>query len=417
MELIEILRMVNFTVAVLFTLCYAYQFLYLPIPMLKRDKPHRPVQYHNYAVLISARNEEAVLGHLLQSLRRQDYPEEYMTIFVVADNCSDTTAQVARQHGAVVYERFDHNHVGKGYALNYLLRQISRDYGPVFDGYFVFDADNLLQPDYITQMNRTFCDGYGIVTSYRNSKNFGDNWISAGYALWFLREAEQLNHARMLLGTSCAVSGTGFLFSRQVLEYHGGWNFFLLTEDIEFTIASVLAGYTVGYCKDAMLFDEQPMTFRQSWRQRMRWAKGYLQVFRVYGGELLTGIFRGKGFACFDMAMAIMPAIALTVVALIANLGTAALCILAGQSLIPALWSVGEMLCNTYLLLLLVGSAATVTQWNQIRASTGKKILYTLTFPIFMMTYIPISFSALFCKVEWKPIEHKRAMSLAELQK
>lgn len=417
MELIEILRMVNFTVAVLFTLCYAYQFLYLPIPMLKRDKPHRPVQYHNYAVLISARNEEAVLGHLLQSLRRQNYPEEYMTVFVVADNCSDTTAQVARQHGAVVYERFDHNHVGKGYALNYLLRQISRDYGPVFDGYFVFDADNLLQPDYIAQMNRTFCDGYGIVTSYRNSKNFGDNWISAGYALWFLREAEQLNHARMLLGTSCAVSGTGFLFSRQVLEYHGGWNFFLLTEDIEFTIASVLAGYTVGYCKDAMLFDEQPVTFRQSWRQRMRWAKGYLQVFRVYGGELLTGIFRGKGFVCFDMAMAIMPAIALTVVALIANLGTAALCILAGQSLIPALWSVGEMLCNTYLLLLLVGSVATVTQWNQIRASTGKKILYTLTFPIFMMTYIPISFSALFCKVEWKPIEHKRAMSLAELQK
>lgn len=417
MELIEILRMVNFTVAVLFTLCYAYQFLYLPIPMLKQDKTHRPVQYHNYAVLISARNEEAVLGHLLQSLRRQDYPEEYMTIFVVADNCSDTTAQVARQHGAVVYERFDHNHVGKGYALNYLLRQISRDYGPVFDGYFVFDADNLLQPDYIAQMNRTFCDGYGIVTSYRNSKNFGDNWISAGYALWFLREAEQLNHARMLLGTSCAVSGTGFLFSRQVLEYHGGWNFFLLTEDIEFTIASVLAGYTVGYCKDAMLFDEQPVTFRQSWRQRMRWAKGYLQVFRVYGGELLSGIFRGKGFACFDMAMAIMPAIALTVVALIANLGTAALCILAGQSLIPALWSVGEMLCNTYFLLLLVGSVATVTQWNQIRASTGKKILYTLTFPIFMMTYIPISFSALFCKVEWKPIEHKRAMSLAELQK
>lgn len=417
MELIEILRMVNFTVAVLFTLCYAYQFLYLPIPMLKQDKPHRPVQYHNYAVLISARNEEAVLGHLLQSLRRQDYPEEYMTIFVVADNCSDTTAQVARQHGAVVYERFDHNHVGKGYALNYLLRQISRDYGPVFDGYFVFDADNLLQQDYIAQMNRTFCDGYGIVTSYRNSKNFGDNWISAGYALWFLREAEQLNHARMLLGTSCAVSGTGFLFSRQVLEYHGGWNFFLLTEDIEFTIASVLAGYTVGYCKDAMLFDEQPVTFRQSWRQRMRWAKGYLQVFRVYGGELLTGIFRGKGFARFDMAMAIMPAIALTVVALIANLGTAALCILAGQSLIPALWSVGEMLCNTYLLLLLVGSVATATQWNQIRASTGKKILYTLTFPIFMMTYIPISFSALFCKVEWKPIEHKRAMSLAELQK
>ncbi len=415
MQLIEILRMVNFTVAVLFTLCYAYQFLYMPVPLLLRDKPHRPLRENSFAVLISARNEETVIGHLLESLNRQDYPSERLTVFVVADNCTDATAQLARDHGAVVYERFDRQHVGKGYALNYLLRCIRRDYGMAFDGFFVFDADNLLQPDYISRMNRTFCDGYGIVTSYRNSKNFGDNWISAGYALWFLREAEQLNHARMLLGTSCAVSGTGFLFSRQVLEHHGGWNFFLLTEDIEFTIASVLAGYTVGYCKDAVLFDEQPVTFRQSWRQRMRWAKGYLQVFRVYGGRLLAGIFRGKGFACFDMAMAIMPAIALTVTALIANLGAGVLCLLAGQSLLPALSSVGEMLLSTYLMMLLVGSVATATQWKQIRTTTAKKLLYTLTFPLFMMTYIPISFSALFCKVEWKPIEHKRAMSLTEL--
>lgn len=415
MEWIEILRMINFTIAVLFTLCYAYQFLYMPVPLLKKDKPHRQIAYHNYAILISARNEASVIGYLLETLNRQTYPSDLMTVFVVADNCTDRTAQIARTHGAVVYERFDKKRVGKGFALHDLLQWIRRDYGREFDGFFVFDADNLLQPDYIAQMNRTFCDGYGIVTSYRNSKNFEDNWISAGYALWFLREAEQLNHARMLLGTSCAVSGTGFLFSRQVLEHHGGWNFFLLTEDIEFTIASILEGYTVGYCKDAVLFDEQPVTFRQSWRQRMRWAKGYLQVFRVYGGRLLAGIFQGRGFACFDMAMAIMPAIALTAIAMISNLTAGALCLLAGQSLVPALWSIAEMLCNTYLLMLLVGAVATATQWKQIRASTGKKLWYTLTFPLFMMTYIPISFSALFCKVEWKPIEHKRAISLAEL--
>ena len=417
METMELLKLINFSVAVLFAVCYAYQFFYMPVPLWRKDKPHAPVSYHRYAVLVCARNEESVIGHLLDSLRRQDYPSDLFTVFVAADNCTDGTAQAARDHGAVVYERFDRQRVGKGYALDFLLRKIQRDYGSQFDGFFVFDADNLLQPDYITQMNRTFCDGYGIVTSYRNSKNFGDNWISAGYALWFLREAEQLNHARMLLGTSCAVSGTGFLFSRQVLEHHGGWKFFLLTEDIEFTIASVLDGYTVGYCKDAMLFDEQPVTFRQSWRQRMRWARGYLQVFRVYGARLLGGIFRGKGFACFDMSMAILPAIVLTLLGMTVNLAVAALCILSGQSLLPALWSVAEMLGNTYLLMLLVGSVATVTQWDQIRATTAKKLLYTLTFPLFMMTYIPISFCALFCKVQWKPIEHRRAMSLAELKK
>ena len=417
MELVEILRLVNFGVAVLFTLCYAYQFFYLPVPLVKKDRSHGPVEYRRYAVLISARNEEAVIGHLLASLRDQDYPADLLTVFVVADNCTDHTAQAARDQGAVVYERFHSGQVGKGYALDFLLRQIRRDYGRQFDGFFVFDADNLLKPDYISQMNRTFCDGYGIVTSYRNSKNYGDNWISARYALWFSREAEFLNHARMLLGTSCAVSGTGFLFSRQVLEHHGGWPFHLLTEDIEFTVASIVDGYRVGYCREAVLFDEQPVTLRQSWRQRMRWAKGYLQVFRAYGGRLLRGIFRRNGFACFDMAMAIMPAITLTILSIAVNVAAAAACILSGQDVLAALWSVAEMLLNSYLLMLFLGAVTTATQWKQIHAAAGKKILYTFTFPLFMLTYIPISFAALFCKVEWKPIEHKRAMSLAELGK
>ena len=417
MELVDVLRWLNFSIALLFTLCYAYQFFYLAVPLVKRDKPHRPVTYHRFAVLISARNEEAVLGHLLDSIRAQDYPSDLITTFVVADNCTDATAQVARAHGAVVYERFNRSQVGKGYALDFLLQRIHRDYGSCFDGFFVFDADNLLQPDYITQMNRTFSDGYSIVTSYRNSKNFGSNWISAGYGLWFLREAEFLNHARSLLGTSCAVSGTGFLFHRNVLTGLGGWRFYLLTEDIEFTIASILSGYRVGYCKDAVLFDEQPVTFRQSWRQRLRWAKGYLQVFRAYGLQLVKGIFREGGFACFDMTMAIMPAIALTVLGMAGNLTAAVLCSVSGQSLMPAILSVAEMLANTYLLLLFLGGITTATQWKQIHTTTAKKLLYTLTFPLFMMTYIPISFCALFCKVQWKPIEHRRAMSLAELKK
>lgn len=416
MELIDILRWLNFSIALLFTLCYAYQFFYLAVPLVKRDKPHRPVTYHRFAVLISARNEETVLGHLLDSIRDQDYPSDLITVFVVADNCTDATAQVARDHGAVVYERLNRSQVGKGYALDFLLQRIRRDYGSRFDGFFVFDADNLLQPDYITQMNRTFSDGYSIVTSYRNSKNFGSNWISAGYGLWFLREAEFLNHARSLLGTSCAVSGTGFLFHRSVLAGLGGWRFYLLTEDIEFTIASILSGYRVGYCKDAVLFDEQPVTFRQSWRQRLRWAKGYLQVFRAYGWQLVKGIFRRDGFACFDMTMAIMPAIALTVLGMAGNLAAAVLCSVSGQSLLPALLSVGEMLANTYLLMLFLGGITTATQWKQIHTTTAKKLLYTLTFPLFMMTYIPISFAALFQRVEWKPIEHTHAMSLAELE-
>lgn len=211
---------------ILFILCYAYQFLYIPVALAPKKKKTVQAPLRRYAILISARNEESVIAQLLDSISQQDYPADLIVPFVVADNCTDATARVARDAGAVVYERFNKQQVGKGYALNYLIQQIRDAWGDeYFDGYFVFDADNLLQPDYISQMNNVFGDPYQIVTSYRNSKNFGDNWISAGYALWFLREAAFLNAPRFRLGISCMVSGTGFLFSREIMLRYGGWPF------------------------------------------------------------------------------------------------------------------------------------------------------------------------------------------------
>lgn len=219
----DTLRMTNYIIAVVFFVCYAYQFLYIPVPwLLAKRKAAKAAALeatpHNYAVLICARNESAVIADLIGSLRSQTYDQSLLHIFVLADNCTDDTSAIARSAGATVYERFNNVQVGKGYALQTLLSHLEQDYPAGFDGYIVFDADNILDPGYIAAMNRTFSQGYDIVTSYRNSKNYGDNWISAGYALWFLRESRYLNHARSLLGTSCAVSGTGFLFSRAVLE-------------------------------------------------------------------------------------------------------------------------------------------------------------------------------------------------------
>ena len=237
---------------------------------------------------------------------------------------------VARGAGAHVYERFNQVRVGKGYALQELLEHLEQDYPRGFDGYFVFDADNILAPNYVEAMNRTFSDGHEIVTSFRNSKNYGDNWISAGYALWFLRESRYLNHARFLLGTSCAVSGTGFLFSRQVLEETGPWPFHLLTEDIQFSVDQVTRGRKIAFCPEAVLYDEQPTTFRQSWNQRLRWSKGYLQVFRGYGAKLLRGAARGS-FSCYDMAAAIMPAFVLSATAIVCNVTAAVLGAIRGR--------------------------------------------------------------------------------------
>ena len=410
----ETLRYINFAVSVLFFICYAYQFLYIPVPWLKKAKPHAAPRANRYAVLICARNEAAVIGDLIASIHSQTYDQDLISIFVMADNCTDDTALIARCAGATAYERFNTQQVGKGYALQTLLHYLDRDYPQGFDGYFVFDADNILQPDYIQRMNETFSDGHDIVTSYRNSKNYGDNWISAGYALWFLRESRYLNHARHLLGTSCAVSGTGFLFSRAVLQEMGTWPFHLLTEDIEFSIHHITRGRRVAFCPDAVLYDEQPTTFGQSWRQRQRWAKGYLQVFRYYGLDLIRGIFHGS-WACFDMSMNIMPAFFLSAVSIVCNLTSIVLGLVGGGSTAIALQSLGELLLGVYGALFVVGAITTVTEWRAIHTAAWKKVLYAFTFPLFMATYIPIAISALFCRVEWKPIEHR--VNSAELRR
>ena len=408
------LQIINLAIMLAFFLCYSYQFFYIPVAWFKKDAPHREPSPHRIAVLIAARNEQSVIGNLIDSVKAQDYPTELVDVFVVADNCTDLTGSVAGAHGANVYFRNDQTQVGKGYALQYLLHCIEEDFAP-YDGYLVLDADNVLSPNYITEINKTFSDGYQIVTSYRNSKNYGDNWISAGYALWFLREARYLNGARMAAGSSCAVSGTGFLFSDEVLRKCGGWHFFLLTEDIEFTIDNVVRDVKIGYARNAVLYDEQPTLFRQSWRQRMRWSKGYLQVFGKYGGKLIRGILRGS-FSCYDMAMNIMPAAILTGASAVINLGAAVYAFAGGGSL-PALgFSVLQTLGSLYLTLFLLGAVTTVTEWRNIHCSTGKKILYAFTFPLFMLTYLPICAASLFARPEWKPIQHRRSMTLDQIR-
>ena len=140
-------------------------------------------------------------------------------------------------------------------------------------------------------------------------------------------------------------------------------------------------------------------------------------MFQKYGGKLLAGIPRKGGFACFDMCMTIMPAFFLTFISIVANIAVFVLTILAHQNTMGVILSCAQSIVNAYLVLFVVGAITTVTQWKHIDTTTWKKILYTATFPIFMLTYIPIAFSALFRKVEWKHIDHTVSVSLGDMKK
>lgn len=371
--------------------------------------PEAPMD-KRYAVLISARNEEAVIGNLIDSVRNQTYPSELIDIWLVADNCTDSTAQLARDRGCHVVERNNLQLIGKGYALTYLLDHMIDDgVADDYDAYFVFDADNRLDKHYVEEMNKAFQSGFRILTSYRNSVNLADNWVSSGSALWFIRESRFLNNSRMIFGSSCHVGGTGFMFSREVMKRNKGWKFHLLTEDLEFTMDSILHGDRVGYCGSAMLYDEQPVTFAQSWRQRLRWSKGFLQVFRYYGPALIKRAVRERDFSAVDFTLLLCPFTLLGVARLLLGCLSAAFGFVTWQSQLNSVTGWVSGIVVTVISMMALAALTIVVERDHIGASNKELFAYVLSFPIYMLSYVPISFQAIFSKAQWKPITHKGA--------
>lgn len=413
---ITILTWVVLGLTALTTVCYCYHFFYLFIPFLKKRSIPETNEQKKYAILIAARNEEKVLPHLLKSICDQDYPKELFSIYVVADNCTDNTAQVAREHGATVYTRFNKKQVGKGYAISHLLEQIRQepDYESI-DAFLIFDADNLLAKDYLKQINRLPAAGFEAFCGYRNTKNYGDGWVASGYGLWYIHESTHMNRSRFALGTTCAVNGTGFGFTRQLMERIGGWPFHCLTEDIEFNQWCAYNQVKIGYCHDAIAYDEQPIKFKLSWTQRTRWTQGGVQVSLRYGGRLVKGLTKGtwSRWACFEMMTLCLWGYGLSGLSAVLSF---LLALLSGGPVSLA-YALGGAFIGAYLSMAAIGAITLLSDWKRIYASTSSKIISIFTFPIFMLSFIPIAALSFFCKFEWKPIAHTVAISNEEIGK
>lgn len=408
-------------IGILFVLLYFHQFVFVILSSFKKAKiANKVFKLHTIGFVVSARNESNVIANLIKSIRLNDYPQNLVKIFVVADNCTDNTAQICRDLGCVVVERFDQTKIGKGYALNYLFNKLHNEpeYASLIpDAYVIVDADNVVKSNYITEMNKVYDSGYDVVASYRNTKNFGSNWISAGYGYWFLHESKHLNNARMIFKSSCFVMGTGFLISADTIKEFNNWDFFTLTEDVQFTTEYALRGKKVGYCNDAEFFDEQPEKFKQSWNQRVRWARGYYQVYGLKGKDLIKNMF--KNFSCWDILTSIFPAMILSLltVTILPICSIIGLCVgdFAAASL--AFTSLIANLVMMYVSIFFVGLTLCITEWKKIKTTNFKKILYVFTLPLFMFTYIPISVRAMFGSVGWKPITHTANVNIEELEK
>ncbi|KEI78673.1 glycosyl transferase family 2 [Clostridium botulinum A2 117] len=255
-----------------------------------------------FALVVAAHNEEMVIGKIIESLEALDYPKNLYDIFIIADNCTDNTAKIAKTYdGVYVCERNVPDKRGKGYALEWMFSKLfnmDKDY----DAIAIFDADNLVSKNFLKEMNYKMLKGYKVVQGYIDSKNPNDSWITGSYSIAFWTANRLFQLARANLGLSNQIGGTGFCMDSETLK-ELGWGATCLTEDLEFTCKLVLNGHKVGWAHNARVYDEKPLTLKQSWNQRKRWMQGFADVSSRFFTKLIKKAFKERSFVALDCAL------------------------------------------------------------------------------------------------------------------
>lgn len=243
-----------------------------------------------------------VIGKIIESLEELDYPKNLYDIFIIADNCTDNTAKIAKTYdGVYVCERNVPDKRGKGYALEWMFSKLfnmDKDY----DAIAIFDSDNLVSKNFLKEMNYKMLKGYKVVQGYIDSKNPNDSWITGSYSIAFWTANRLFQLARANLGLSNQIGGTGFCMDSETLK-ELGWGATCLTEDLEFTCKLVLNGHKVGWAHNARVYDEKPLTLKQSWNQRKRWMQGFADVSSRFFTKLIKKAFKERSFVALDCAL------------------------------------------------------------------------------------------------------------------
>ncbi len=375
-----------------------------------KDKPLKIKKDHRFMAIIPAHNEEAVVANLVESLKNQTYNKELYDIYVIADNCTDNTAKVAKEAGAIVYERFDEEKKTKGYALDWFLQQKIKENAP-YDAFFIFDADNIVDKDFIKNMNKKLCQGEDVVQGYRDIKNPTDSWITSGYALFYWTMHRFYHLARYNIGLSPLLNGTGFMVRFDVVKPQG-WDTVTLTEDIEFSLKRIIAGKKLGWATDAIVYDEQPVGFKQSWSQRSRWTVGHIQCISKYTKPLAQATKENKTLMNFDGFLYIIGSIPMFVLTLVLLLTNFLIYAGEGMTTVQLIDSIVRYAIPTFLLPIFTAMIVMALDKRPIKPMAKGLLCY----PLFLGSWLLINFKCLFKReTTWEKINHVRSIKISDV--
>ena len=403
--MLEIIGLVLIGIAILwlFGLMIVSKYNY-NYPQKRKDK------LDNFAIIIPARDEAKVIEQLLISIAGQTLKVEMKNVYVIVENKDDPTVQIAQKYGVSLFLRKHLELQSKGYALQELLEFLNQQ-NIFYNAYFIIDADNVLDRDFLMKMEETYKQGYDIGMGYRNLKNGNDSLIAAASGITFQIINARGNETKSKESRNITLSGTGLYISGDIVKNWQTFPFHSLTEDYELTLYSIENNLTSNYNKNAIFYDEQPVEYNKTINQRMRWIRGYFDNQRKYVPKFFKMLKNNPNYASLLTEITGMwPYILMIIGAILYILGQLGNIIL-GNDIRTAILKIFLVIIGAYTLFVGLVTYVILKDEDKINLSKAMQVKVTFFAPLFFVTYIPCALKALFKKeVKWEKTEHNRTL-------
>ena len=392
-----------------------------------KEVPHSD-KYTKFAILVPARNEGPVVVNIMNALKNQTYPKEYFDVWFITEKDEDPTNALSLTYGYhyFVRDELTPQRKTKGFALQECIRHF-KDSHLNYDAYMIFDADNVMDADYLEKMNDVRQSGVEVAVGFRNFTNINKNWLTSGSAILFTYINSFTSKVRSMLFKKCVIAGTGYFINADIIDEAGGWIFTGMTEDIEVTTYCEYHNINMKYYPLINFYDEQSPSYKTNHYQHIRWIWGFFENRKRFkiGGKMHNANNKALyNAAKYEFDVGIVPfitACTLNVLCIIASIILYAFSIQQAQEYsYTLLWHFGYQLGLMYLLFALVAVATIAHNYNRLKMTWWMIIITILTYFIYFADLALAFLHGLFVprtRKTWTPIKHSGTIKDKRAQK
>lgn len=380
---------------------------------------------YKYCILIPARNEDKVIKNILNSLKKQTYNKDLFTVWVIIESKDDPTFRIVKEMGYNVFIRENLKYrQTKGFALQECMKHINDIHADNFDSYMIFDADNVLEPEYIDKMNDLKNQGNMVGFGYRNFTNANKNFFTECSALLFSMMNSAISKGRSIIFKKILLSGTGYFIDKIIIDNIGEWIFTGMTEDVQLTTYCTYHNIKMGYYDKAEYFDEEPEHFKDMHKQHLRWIWGFFKSRKPFKKKEPDYKSNGKAVSklCkIEYNFTIIPVIAYLVLVIIVFLIDAGLMF---SSIYFDITKTGWLFWHTlipfssfYFLFFITALLTVINDNKRIHLSFWHAFRAVFLYTFFFLDFISAFFDGLFHprKIRtWFTIQHRGCISNKE---